>query len=231
MIMEGATRDTRAARAGFPRFAADPVSTGLRGGRCGEGPGVLKSPLVTRRPARLLLLLCAAAAALTGCSDSGASPQTLPPLTSSPTASATPTPTPSATDLRRSAEQFVRTYLREFDRASHASDPSVLDDFYGPACRPCKYNIDVLKRDNAKRQHVEGNEFELFKLDVSQMSGNTMAATIQVRSKAGRLVRDADGSTVKRLPASKPVRTDLIIARLDGRWQIVDIVPLGEVNS
>jgi hypothetical protein len=176
------------------------------------------------------MVLAVAALGLSGCSDGGAPPQALPPLTSSATPTTTPTPTSTAAEVQRSAEQFVRTYLREFDRASHASDPSVLEDFYGPACRPCQYDLKVLKSDRAKRRHVEGNEFELFKLDVGEMKGNTVAVTIQVRNKPGRLVRDADGSTVERLPGTKPVRTDLIVARFADGWQIVDIVPLGEVK-
>jgi hypothetical protein len=171
--------------------------------------------------------------AVAGCSDGGAAPQSLPPVTSSPTVTATASPTATATadNLQQSAEQFVRTYYRQFDRANRGSDPSLLDDFYHPNCRACKYNLNVLQEADRRGQHVEGYEHELIKLEPGEMHGNTLAVTVQLRARDGRLVRDVDGSLVRNLPATKAVRTDLVLARTANSWLIFEIVPLGEVKS
>jgi len=193
---------------------------------------------VKRRPARPFLLLCAAAAALTGCGDGGAPPQTLPPLTSpataGTTASATPTPSPtsSATDLRRSAERFVRAYYVAYDRAFHTADSSALaSDFYSKDCRVCTKNVEILDEFRRKEQHFKDYEFVIRGLEVGGWKGNTIVATVVLHHASGRIVRDSDGSTVQTLSATTPVKSDLILARLDSEWRITEIVSRGRAQQ
>jgi hypothetical protein len=171
-------------------------------------------------------------AALASCSDGAAAPQPLsPPPTTPATTVASASPSRPAGNLEQSAEQFIRAYYQRFDRANRHSDPSLLRNLYDPNCRPCQYNLDVIERDDRRGVHVEGYEHELMKLSVGDLRGNTVAVTIDLRAKAGRVVRDHDGSLVQKLPATKPVRTDVILARTNSAWRIVNIVPLGEVKS
>ncbi len=184
----------------------------------------------------LVPLVAAVAVGLSGCGDGGAPPQTLPPLTSSATPRATPpatpTPTSSAAELQRSAEQFVRTYYRAYDRAFHSADPSVLQrDFYNATCSVCARNVNILDEFRQKKQHFEDYEFVIQDLDVAELRGNTAAATVVLHHAAGRIIRDSDNSVVQSLPATTPVQTDLILARLGREWRIAEIVSRGRAQS
>jgi hypothetical protein len=188
---------------------------------------VLARPLL-----RHALIACVAVAAVAGCSDGGAPPQTLPPATQSPTATAiaTPTSTPTAGSLQRSAEQFVRQYVAALTRANSAADPSELvRDYYDPNCRSCQFDVRTLRNLNRKRQRIEGYETDLEKVSAGDLEGNTIAVTVELRNEAGRVV-DESGKTVRTLPASGLLRVHVIVARSGQRWRITEIVPLGEVK-
>jgi len=175
---------------------------------------------------------CAFVAALVGCSDGGAPPQQLPPLTTSPTASATASasPSPTAEDLQQSAEQFIRAYYRALAQADRTSDPSELSrDYYDPSCRPCAFDVRTLKEFRSKQQHVEGYRSLLERVDAGELVGNTIAVTVVLRNEAGRVV-DRLGKTVQTLPASGPLKVDLIVATNGQRFRIIEIVPLGQVK-
>jgi hypothetical protein len=176
------------------------------------------------------MVLAAAALGLSGCGDSGAPPQALPSLTSSATPHATATPTSSAPELQRSAEQFVRDYARELDRANHASDPSVLErDYYLPGCRACRYDIGALNRFRSNGQHIEGYRTVLEDVDADEMVGNTVRVAVVLRSESGRVV-DRSGKTVENLAATGSLKNDVIVARAISGWRIAEIVPLGEAK-
>jgi len=177
-------------------------------------------------------------AALGGCGgDESDQPRPVPPYTASPSSpSSSTTPTPSATpstpaDLGRSAEDFVRAYYRELERANRSADPSRLESgFYNSACMPCQYDVRVLNDFRHKGHHIEGYGVSLDNFDVSKPRGNTIAVTVELRGHAGRVV-DKNGKTVQELSATQSIRTDFILVRGTFGWRILDIVPLGEVKS
>jgi hypothetical protein len=190
---------------------------------------VLARPLLQHAVAAMLVVV-----ALGGCGDSGAPPQSLPPLTQSPIP-ASPTPRPvtatrTADDLQRSAEQFIRAYYTELARANRTADPSVLErNYYGSGCRPCEFDVRTLNELGNKGQHIEGYDVTLLNVEAGELMGNTIAVTVVLRAKAGRIV-DESGATIERLSPKGPLKTDLIVARTREGWRITEVVPLGEVK-
>jgi hypothetical protein len=176
-----------------------------------------------------------AVVALGGCGDSGAPPQSLPPLTQSPTTTAstpraTATPTSTADDLQQSAEQFVRAYYTELGRANRTANPAVLErDYYGSGCSPCQFDVRRLNEMRDKGQHIEGYDVTLLQVEAGELMRNTFAVTVVLRAKAGRIV-DKSGTTVERLSPRGPLKTDLIVDLTRQGWRITAVVPRGEVK-
>jgi hypothetical protein len=191
---------------------------------------VLARPLMQHAVAAMLAVV-----ALGGCGDSGAPPQSLPPLTQSPTTTAstpraTTTPTSTADDLQQSAEHFVRAYVQALLRANSAADPSLLvRDYYDPGCRSCQFDVRTLNELKRKGHHVEGHGVILRSVDAGQLLGNTIAVTVVLQNEPGRVV-DESGRTVRRLAASGPFKIDIVVVRRSPGWRILEIMPLGEVK-
>jgi hypothetical protein len=207
-------------------------------GTCGRALERMKGPryslLVPARrsalhAAALALALALAALTVTGCGNgAGADPQPLPPITQSPTAS--PSPPVTKDDLQQSAEQFIRAYYRALVRANATADPTVLQrDYYDDTCRPCQFDIRALNKLRNQGQHIEGYDVVLDEVAAGELAGNTIAVTVVLRAKAGRVV-DESGKTVRMLSARGPLKTDLIVAQRGEGWRIVEVVPLGAVK-
>jgi hypothetical protein len=185
--------------------------------------------VLARRSAVHAAALALAALTVAGCGNgAGADPQPLPPITQSPTVS----PSPSATkdDLQQSAEQFIRSYYRALVRANATADPTVLQrDYYAETCRPCQFDIRALNKMRNQGQHIEGYDVVLEEAEAGELIGNTIAVTVVLRAKTGRVVDDS-GKTVRMLSARGPLKMDLIVAQRGEGWRIVEVVPLGAVK-
>jgi len=193
--------------------------------------------MTVRRSRAVLVAALLGAAALSGCDNGGAPPQVLPPL---PSASATATtgtttaatPTDTASALKRSAEQFMRAYFAEYERAQRTNDYARLAEmYYAKGCSPCEKSLQVLAEDKRLGRHVEGYEAVIDKIDSSGLEGNTVAVDIVLRRNAGRLV-NKDGMQVEALRATKPVASSTILAQTGtGSWRIINIISFGGVNQ
>jgi len=177
----------------------------------------------------VLLVAALSAAGLAGCDNSGAPPQTLPPISTAPgTRRPTATPTNSAEALKQSAEQFVRDYYQEFERAQQASDNSVLkSDYYKDSCQPCDFNLRIIETARRNDQHIEGYEFVLTKVTAIAPSPESVAVDIVFHHKPGRLVA-RDGSVARTFEATGPIAVALYLTRRDDQWLIYNIRSYGE---
>lgn len=170
---------------------------------------------------RLALIGSLALGALAACGDDNDA-QRLPKRT------ATPSPT-TTQDLEASAEAFVREYIRASHEALHTADPSGLERYHAPDCKPCQFNVDVVKDFRSKGQHVEG-----YASLVSQVEGAVSETTALVsvvgHHEAGKVVQ-SDGSSVKNLPATSDVNSTFSLVRVAGGWLITDVESHGPVQQ
>jgi hypothetical protein len=203
-------------------------------GRALEGTkGPRYSLLVPARRSALdatALALALAALTVAGCGNgAGADPQPLPPITQSPTAS--PSPTATKDDLQQSAEQFIRAYFREFDRANHTSDPSRLERaYYADDCQPCKDDVKVINSERHKNRRIDGYEFLIRDIRVDEANTESALVSVVVHHRSGRIVRIEDGAVMERLSATKPVQSLFDLRRVDNDWRITRITSLGAVT-
>jgi hypothetical protein len=187
--------------------------------------------VLARPPLQHAIAAALAALLLAACGDGGAQPQSLPPLTQSPTPAssrATVTATATAQALEKSAAQFIRAYFKAFDQANHTSDPSVLTQlYYERMCTPCRDDVAVIEAERQRGQRVEGYEFVVHEVVVDSANATSAVVNVVVHHKAGRVVRNSDGTVVDELKATRPVQSLFDLRRAGTGWRITKITSLG----
>lgn len=136
---------------------------------------------------------------------------------SSPSPTATPTPTPTSASIEDALADATKTYYTTLARVSATpTDADVLGALIHPRCE-CREVVGLL-RDLADQRHRLEFTVTLGEPRVTIAEATNGTVFIDVSQSAGKEV-DADGNTVRSLPATRGEYV-VDLARSDDRWLV-----------
>ena len=138
--------------------------------------------------------------ALTACSHSDSQPRTLPPVTTSPTASAAPS-VPPFPATRQGAADFVRLWVETLNRSGKTGDTTALEALSDPSCQSCTGLIALIHAGWSNGGHLEGGEVTLSELVPADTTPTSADVTANFHFAEERRV-NAAGKVIHREPAS-----------------------------
>lgn len=132
-----------------------------------------------------------------------------------------PSPTDSVDPVSASAEQFVRDYFDEFNRAQASGDYRRLHSMYLPSCEVCVGDVKIGEDSVARGEILEGSEFEILDLEVLPPDATSLrGVTIKLRNKPARLLT-ASGELIKAYPQTAVSKMIIDLHRdSDSGWSI-----------
>jgi hypothetical protein len=195
------------------------------GGRRGVRFAPVRSVIVS---ARLAAVAAAAVLALSACG--GGDPEepggTLPPVTPTPSASATAAEVPPAAQeaTPEGAAEFVRFYYQRLELAYAELDPDLLLEITDPTCAGC-----AALADSVKSVRDEGGRVAPYKVDVIEVAAPPLepgAAMLSVVAtlNLGEFVRfDASGAETFRDAPAQGLLQVLDLKRTPEGWRVVGV--------
>lgn len=182
----------------------------------------------TIRTMRALALTLALTAALAGCGGSSADkPQTLPPVTVSPSASPSPAASPIPSGINaatpQGASEFVKYYFAEISRAFRLRDPAIVQNLSLPTCKTCKLYVDSIGgiRDRNERFVSPGFRFTFAVAPADTGRGATARVDIGYVY-GGGVFYDAGGKVLAREPR-EALEEQVALARGEAGWRVATI--------
>lgn len=177
-------------------------------------------------PKLLAVLLCAGV--LMGCSEQ-AEPVTLPSTLSPPaspkrtaplaTAKATTSVTP-ANQRGAAAEQAVRIYWKQVNRALVTSDATALRKLHAESCALCRNVERVTAAARSKSRRVTGSEYRVDKAKYQSTRNDVDIVMAVISSAEGALV-DNEGKVVDTYPAGPPTPYAIQLQERKGAYTIL----------
>ena len=162
-----------------------------------------------------------------GCSDDKAGG--LPPLSSAPSTPVvtTATPTATATTAQTPAQQVevaARAYFAALESAGQTGDVSTLEPLLAPKC-DCRRALAAIEADAKAGRHVT-TRYVVSEVKAGEVTATAGTAVVTFSSPASKLV-DANGKTVRSLPARKDTGAELTFRLAGSKWLLEQVVLLG----
>lgn len=181
--------------------------------------------------ARVLPAAVAVALALTACNGEGEAAPTLPPVTAdatpTPTATATTTaeavPTQATAQTPQGAEQFVRYFYDQLERAYATRDPNLVRGLVTEDCQACTGIIDSVTRLRAQDVTVANYDVTVLQTAVPSTDGVPTTVTT-VLAFTEYVERAPDGTEKVREPAVSRFVQDVLLAPTPTGWRVTALV-------
>lgn len=162
-----------------------------------------------------------------GCSEDKAGG--LPPLSSTPSTpvvtSSTPSPTATAaTSPAQQVEAAARSYFAALEKAGQTGDVGGLEPLLGPKC-DCRRALAAIQADAKAGRHVT-TRYVVSEVKAGEVTATAGTAVVTFSSPASKLV-DANGKTVRSLPARKDAGAELTFRLSGSTWLLEQVVLLG----
>jgi hypothetical protein len=171
---------------------------------------------------RLVVVALCVALAASACSGSDKKPSTLPPLTSTPTASAAPS-VPPFPATKQGAAEFVGLWARTLNAAGRTGQTTVLRGLSDSACASCNGLISLI--DNAWASgRLEGGDLTLRNLVTADVSATAADLTATFSFSAERRF-DRQGHLIHSEPATTEGE-QIRLRRINSGWLMRSITEL-----
>jgi hypothetical protein len=161
------------------------------------------------------------ALAVSGCSGSDGKPTTLPPLTSTPTATQTADPSvPPFPATKQGAADFVNAWVRAANHAHLTGDSSLLTELSAADCRPCSSLIDSI-REIWSAGSAEGGASRASFVTTGLISEASASVTATLDAGTTRIYDQAH-RLIRTVPAVKGGALIFDLRRVGRGWQLAD---------
>ncbi|MCU1623814.1 MAG: hypothetical protein JWL79_2659 [Frankiales bacterium] len=159
------------------------------------------------------------ALALAAACSGGSTPQTLPSLTPTPSASATPVAIPPAATVEspQGAEAFVRFFFGQLNAAFSDSDASRIEPLIDANCGTCSNYVKALKADPSSV--IRGQSFAVESVAASPLASGGSYVSVFGRVPPRELVA-RDGRLLKSLPDEGAFNFTVAALRTNKGWLV-----------
>lgn len=157
---------------------------------------------------------------LSGCSGgSDDDPTTLPSLSATPFATASPVPIPpqATANTPQALDAFVRFYFQQLNVAFSISDSSIIRRLSDPACGTCNNYADSLDAD--RRQVIRGNSFSVSEVAAPPIESTGTVVDVYFSQPSRQLV-DLSGRVLQELPAKPQQHFQVNVLRTGDGWRV-----------
>ncbi len=177
-----------------------------------------------------LLSAVAAACALVGCSGGGdgSAAATLPPVSQTPTPSASPTasvPAEAQEATPEGAAEFAGFFAEEVERAYKERDPEIVRKLSDPACTTCQQYISSIEAIRDAEAEIS-DSYSVEVVDAAAPGQGAGASTTQVTVilRVGEfVVTDPSGQELAREAADEELVQDIALRRNGDRWLVTEV--------
>jgi hypothetical protein len=178
----------------------------------------------------LALTLAASVAALSACAGSSSGPQTLPPITSSPSATAISTPGGIPAEARAStsagAEAFAKFFYAETVTAFETKNPDLIKAISAPGCTACDNYIRSLTKLRDNKERVENFAVDVILAVAPVVTGGTARVDVAWSTPAVAIRYDSAGKEIFRDGPYKRVDAQVNLVHRGDSWLVTAIKPI-----